>query len=446
MMVGVVFVLHRSVVHATVLPWDAANVPGPGWPAATAEESNAAWPAGQQPSSLVAWPQTVDDRPAACWNTTVLEDTHNGWPGQCVGLSRVDWADNVTKCEQACQDEPLCSVWQFNNRTRCWTGRGRECDFRDANDDVVVERAQRLQHGVVRVLKNMQGWHVDVLRPLGFWHTGGVDEGVTHCRNWCYSDIRCQYWQYGSDGCWVEDPNYYLWRNVRYPLTTERGGATSQSDWAKTMVAGEYIQHICPVREDHYASSMQSSSGWSFLPQAPWSEGAPANAWVPWLSVLALLVVGGCLGCTLLGRGHDGGTRPQRKKRAVSKPRRAASEPSSTDTTKDEELSSLSKELSTELRPLIAQSEPGSSPPIAVAQSASGSFQSPLQPFQLATPIQPAMPAGLFSRNLLPQPSLGLGNAYRPLMQSSSSPPSAGGSVAFSRPFSAGYGARPAAP
>lgn len=438
MMVGAILVLRRSAVDATVLPWDPANVPGPGWPGATSEESNAAWPGGVQPSSLVAWPQTVDEMPARCWNTTVIEDTRNGWPGQCIGLSRVDWTNNVTQCEQACRDESLCSVWQYNNQTHCWTGRGRECDFRDANDDVVVERAQRLQHGLVRVLKNMQGWHVDVLRPLGIWHTGGVDEGVAHCRNWCYSDIRCQYWQYGSDGCWVEDPDYYLWRSVGYPLTTARGGATSESDWAKTMVAGEYIQHICPVRVDHYASSVQTGSGWSFLPQAPWSAGAPANAWVPWLSVLALLFVGGCLGCLLLGRGHDGGTRPQRKKRAVSKPSRAPSEPESpADTPKRSDA-----DLSTELRPLMVESEPGSfqPPPIVPLAVAGGSFQPRLMS------MQPATPAGLLSRNFMTQPNLGMGNGYRPLMQSNTVPPSPGGSMMGERPFSGGYGARPFAP
>lgn len=301
---------------ATVLPWDAANVPSAAWPAATEEESNNAWPAGAQPPGLVAWPKDLRDHPAPCWNVSVLEDTAHGWAGQCVGLSRDRAADNSTKCEVACRGDPECPVWQWNDQTHCWRGSGRECDVRDANDHVNVSSGQRLQHGIVRVLANLQGWQVHGMRHLGLWATGGVAEGLTHCQNWCYSDVNCQYWQYGNDGCWVEDPGYSMFSDVQYPLTTS-GGASSDTDWAKTSVGGEFIQHICPVRPDPSAEAPVSAGGWSFLPQAPWRAGAPTNAWVPWLSVLALLFVGGCLGCTLLGRGHDGGSRPQRTKRAA---------------------------------------------------------------------------------------------------------------------------------
>ncbi|CAE8627043.1 unnamed protein product, partial [Polarella glacialis] len=74
-----------AVVHS-VLPWDAANVPGRGWPGRDSLASDAAFPAGQQPPSLVAWPHQ-EGRPAACWETSVLDSTSDGWDGQCDGLS-----------------------------------------------------------------------------------------------------------------------------------------------------------------------------------------------------------------------------------------------------------------------------------------------------------------------------------------------------------------------
>lgn len=70
--------------------------------------------------------------------------------------------------------------------------------------------------------------------------------------------------RYGRDGCQIEDPacaadsvqqffrlsrqlfqlNSDRYSTVQYPLTLE-GGASTTSDYAKTVVAGEYIQHYC---------------------------------------------------------------------------------------------------------------------------------------------------------------------------------------------------------
>lgn len=232
-----------------VLPWDPENVPGDGWPGRDAEESNAAWPTGQQPASLVAW-EMDDDRPEPCWKVTVLHDTALGWPGQCDGLDRVTFASEE-ECEASCRRDPTCGVWQFTNFSECFHGQGFYCDDGGGRAPVAVRRAQRLLHGDIRVMKDMTGWDVFKLRNLGVWRTGNVTDGVLHCRNYCYSQIYCQYWQYGEGGCYVEDPRseFIVMKEyeVQYPLTTN-GGATQDSNFARTGVAAEYIQHICPAR------------------------------------------------------------------------------------------------------------------------------------------------------------------------------------------------------
>lgn len=107
-----------------------------------------------------------------------------------------------------------------------------------------VISAQRYQHGQVKVLLDLFGLEVYGLRSVGIWATGNVSDGVRHCQKLCFSNIYCQFWQYGSDGCWVEDEQH----RATYPLTT--ASSSSVSDFAKTMVKGQYIQHYCAEPPD----------------------------------------------------------------------------------------------------------------------------------------------------------------------------------------------------
>jgi len=94
-------------------------------------------------------------------------------------------------------------------------------------------------------MKRLNGLEVKGLRNVGVWDDGDVGAEVDHCKKYCYSDILCQYWQYGEGGCWVEDPRNS--RPIQYPLTIQ-GGASQVSEFAKTVVDGEFIQHLCPPR------------------------------------------------------------------------------------------------------------------------------------------------------------------------------------------------------
>jgi hypothetical protein len=141
-------------------------------------------------------------------------------------------------------------------------------------------------HGKVRVLRRLHGVQVWNLRNIGVWRLGGVSAGVEHCRLYCYSDLLCQYWQYGEGGCWVEDPRY---KQVQYPLTTN-GGASTETEFAKTAIAGEFVQHYCPssVTRADFVGSLALNVGGTIA-------GGGLNIWrnVPYIiaSLLAFLLI-----------------------------------------------------------------------------------------------------------------------------------------------------------
>ncbi|CAL1130554.1 unnamed protein product, partial [Cladocopium goreaui] len=253
---------------------DPHNVPDQTWPATTAEDSHKAWPMGRQPELLAAWP-VRDGKIAMCWQSQVLKDIQDGWPGQCVGLAVVQ-APTVEKCRISCTNQPRCPVWQFNPgqiEGGCWQGQGYHCNKRNGFSTVQFSGGQRIQHGSVRVVKQMAGIEVHNLRLIGKLSDSDQRGDIARCRELCHSDILCQYWQYGRDGCQVEDPAY---SSVQYPLTLE-GGASVTSDYAKSVVAGEFIQHYCPPRsQQRDRTSLRTEkpdplgyyANWRFVPYA----------------------------------------------------------------------------------------------------------------------------------------------------------------------------------
>lgn len=243
----------------------AAEPPGPDWPAPTAAESNGSWPSGHQPWRLEAWPQTgsgANRTLLPCWKKTILRDRGEGWPGLCLGLFRAEKVSELATCQDLCLAEPRCSVWQFVNQTspgQCWAGYGTDCIERDGRPSAItVEGAQRVMHGDVMVLKNMSGRKIHGLHQLGELRTSGSETSVDRCRAWCYSDVGCQYWQYGPGGCWVDSLLFSADSVVQYPLTTSEG-ATSEGYEAENMRWGEYIQHYCPPQP---TQDVESSPSW----------------------------------------------------------------------------------------------------------------------------------------------------------------------------------------
>ncbi|CAK9095463.1 unnamed protein product [Durusdinium trenchii] len=221
------------------------ETPGNGFPGTSPQSSQLAWPGGKQPYSLECWPKRWDGAPLACTEVGVLDSTKNGWPGKCRGLVEMHGI-NGTACGQNCRENPSCQSWQNTVYYSCWQGLGKDCFVRG---NFVPREAERLQHGSVRVLKDLTGYQI-----IGLWKGFDNSEGffqknedaIAFCKHMCYSDIRCQYWTYAPNfGCWLEDASQEY--GPPYPLTLE--AARRDTDFAKDgdCVAGEYIQHFCPA-------------------------------------------------------------------------------------------------------------------------------------------------------------------------------------------------------
>lgn len=281
------------------------NLPGPGWPAEDSVQSHAAWSGGHQPESLELWPKTESGHLAPCWETVVLADTRTGWPGKCLGLSQVGSAGGLASCASTCAQNPRCSVWQFTNN-ECWqetteltTYSGTpstNCEGR-FGEDITIEAAQRLQHGAVRILRDISDIQVLNLYPIGVFEGDTAATGEERCRRWCYSYIACQYWQYGEDGCWLEVPETGY--SPDYPLTSD--GIERNSVWARTVRAGEYIQHFCPER---IQPTMPPAVDECAYPASFWEQITCSN-W-KWLLLAVPIVVAAIL-CVLCRR-------PQKKR------------------------------------------------------------------------------------------------------------------------------------
>jgi len=222
------------------------------WPRLSMESSEAAWSHGAQPPPLSAWPKDKKGEVRPCSLVYILADTKQGWPGKCdLPETNLD-AKTEEDCRLSCIFWSSCSAWQFTEDGTCYQGIGDKCYSGSGHDSSFkVKAAQRLQHGEVRVVKDITGLEIFNLYNLGVFSEGDAEDGIKRCKRWCYSNIDCQYWQYGHKGCWV-DAQEWMKKPVEFPLTLQgnsgdRGGATYSSEFARELEAGEYIQHYCPI-------------------------------------------------------------------------------------------------------------------------------------------------------------------------------------------------------
>eukprot|EP00747_Dinoflagellata_sp_TGD_P221862 gnl/TRDRNA2_/TRDRNA2_93640_c0_seq2.p1 gnl/TRDRNA2_/TRDRNA2_93640_c0~~gnl/TRDRNA2_/TRDRNA2_93640_c0_seq2.p1 ORF type:complete len:472 (-),score=57.09 gnl/TRDRNA2_/TRDRNA2_93640_c0_seq2:93-1508(-) len=218
-------------------PIDSSSMPSSAFPGETAKETHEAWPRGRQPKSLEAWPRDEGGKLLPCWKVKVLSDKAGGWPGSCTGLSKSS-ASSLEACREECVREVNCPVWQFTKDSECWHDEGRDCTSTSNN----VEGAERLQHGSFTVIMDITDLQIMSLYKLGSWSAKDEIVGIEHCKKFCYSNLRCQYWQYTNDECYVEVPEWGS--SVPYPLTTQ--DAKRIPGFAD---AGEYIQHFCPPKQ-----------------------------------------------------------------------------------------------------------------------------------------------------------------------------------------------------
>lgn len=171
-----------------------------------------------------------------------------GWPAQCMALSMTQ-ADTMDRCRISCLNEPRCPVWQWSNEGGCWQGAGLGCMDRNGFELRKFDGSQRIQHGDISVLAELRGIQVLQLANIGY-DEGDTRENIMHCRNYCYSNIECQYWQYAEGGCYVQDGR----TDMEYPLVMG-SGAVNNSLVAQTTIAGQFIMHTCPPMPPSFGGS-----------------------------------------------------------------------------------------------------------------------------------------------------------------------------------------------
>jgi len=182
-----------------------------------------------------------------CWNVTVVHDVDKGWNDGCLGLKKKPNSTTEEACGAQCKDDPECIVWQWVNQTNgdleCWSGNevhgcvGRSAKPGDASAfKNQLLGGQKLQHGNVKVLNSSIG--VQVMNLKKYVETSGTTaEQIARCRLACHSDVTCSVWQYGDKTCWME-----------HVPGNEQGKNVTGTDFAKTIVAGEFVEHYCPPK------------------------------------------------------------------------------------------------------------------------------------------------------------------------------------------------------
>jgi len=189
----------------------------------------------------------------------------------CEGLWPLAKATTAAQCEASCKQDVECSVWQWTEAeqgSRCFVGGVAE----DCGSRMQLEGSlgQRIQHGSVKTISDNNG-----IQTLGLAHYGLLQQNhtadmaflVKRCEQICHSNYNCKVWQYGEDGCWIENP----------PSNPARG-TLNTSRWAQSMVAGQTIEHTC-------TRFLATEDGFSF----PWV----------WLVAIGAVVLGIILVCVI---------------------------------------------------------------------------------------------------------------------------------------------------
>jgi len=310
------------------------EIPGPGFPGQSAQLSHMAWPIShRQPGRYDTWPQLGYGTPnrtfLPCWKRILIKDHERGWPGLCTKLMNAKKYQSEEGCRSFCWNEPRCAVWQYVNHSNpgeCWVGFGEHCSSQQGRaTPITVQGAQRIMHGSVRVLKNLAGWKINHLYSLGMFKSGDEQVSINRCKAWCYSDISCQYWQWGPGGCWVDAPRWSRAEGnnannaVQYPLTTA-GGASNTSSDALTMLWGEYIQHYCPPQHTTPPPMRAAPVPAPQLPLLVQPTAAPSSSiWSEWwlwcLMALAICLCGGACAYAIMTGMGQGEKRSQKAKR-----------------------------------------------------------------------------------------------------------------------------------
>lgn len=252
------------------------------FPGASLTESGADFKRGHQPLGVQCWPKTNKGKLMQC-SLEVLESTQNGWAGNCAGLieqTLIPGAD----CEKSCHENPWCSTWQLVTKNEsgedsgCWQGVGYDC--LKGRVQKFKAHSARLQHGRVKVIANLTDYQIQgLLKVFGTKAYPTEEAAIENCKEVCYSDLHCQYWQYfNKTGCWIESAPANM---VSYPMALDQPNLktfVSPDEQEGSLTAGQYIQHYCEPPEPF---------NWSLVPNGNLVEAD--RVWVPATTLVCVL-------------------------------------------------------------------------------------------------------------------------------------------------------------
>lgn len=179
----------------------------------------------------------------------------------CLGFEVQEGPRSPEDCKFACYREQICSVWKFSSYPgTCYFGIPKQgCYTR--NSQFKAEAGERVQHGHVEVMRNMQGIFTKGLLLVDQSpkdHDNAT--AVERCRLWCYSDVSCTVWQYGAGSCWIEHlPGYQKGEAVSSSSDYASGDISSGLEVQVTSLevfVGETIDHVCLPHETPFESSL----------------------------------------------------------------------------------------------------------------------------------------------------------------------------------------------
>jgi len=255
-----------------------------------------------QPTQWIGWEfMEISGAPKNCEMKTVLADNKTGWAGQCLGLLQVaPPINNSALCQKSCEDDVACSVWQFTTDEvdGCYKGQGHSCGTRQGEVPVNITGAQRIQRGDVVVLRDITDIYIYGLSAHAY-QSGTAAQNQQRCRQQCYSDIYCQFWQMTADeGCRVSGklstetppatPALELITDKESNAGAIHKNETGTDNKARDVQAGEFIQHRCTaaiVQADKDAKAKAAA-------EAAAEAAAAAKALQPKADNSSLLYVG----------------------------------------------------------------------------------------------------------------------------------------------------------
>jgi len=316
------------------------------WPANTSAASHAAFDGGIQPTNLQCWPKNANFDLMPCGSQELEALGTRGWPGTCNNLGDATADATEAACQTGCQADPFCSIWMWATADggthvddsgqalpQCWRGTGNGCwTEATAGGAGVVTAAQRLQHGLVNIIKDELTDHVIKNLQSQFPQNVGVgnvnlntsDAQRTACRNICHSTLMCNYWQSFFDpsatgmartdlGCWIENPGVdgagsrddEVSTLVPYPLTTD--GLRIDDAERNLITGGQFIQHHCQIPTlPTRPSATTTTTTTNVIVATDMAEVPVASGGImdPWgYIVIAVLVIAAIIGVGVLATG-----------------------------------------------------------------------------------------------------------------------------------------------